>query len=160
MNRKVVLGLGNILNTDEGAGVEALSHLQAALGPSPAVELLDGGTLGLDLLPIVEDCSHLLILDAVNAGQSPGVVVELERDEIPLYSGVKLSEHQVSFQEVLGLAALRGLLPAKLHLIGVQPQTLAPGVGISPTVHAALPAMTLRALAVLSRWGLHGDDGG
>jgi hydrogenase maturation protease len=159
MDRTVVLGLGNILSTDEGAGVAALDLVRAALTRSPAIEVLDGGTLGLSLLPIVEDCSHLLILDAVQAGQAPGTVVELARDEIPLYSGVKLSEHQVSFQEVLGLAAMRGKLPPNLHLIGVQPESLAPGVGLTPTVQSTLPTLAARALAVLALWGLH-DAGG
>mgnify|MGYP001240594092 CR=1 FL=1 len=98
--RRVVLGLGNTLNRDEGVGVHALAPLASRLGAQEAVELLDGGTLGLNLLPIVEECSHLLVLDAVNAGKSPGTVVELRREQIPLYSGVKLSEHQVTFQEV------------------------------------------------------------
>ncbi|NTU84469.1 MAG: hydrogenase maturation protease, partial [Chloroflexales bacterium] len=61
------------------------------------------------------------MLDAADARQAPGSLVELRRDEIPLYAGVKLSQHQVTFQEVLGLANMRGRLPRHLHLIGVQP---------------------------------------
>ena len=81
--RKVVLGLGNLLNRDEGVGVQALKELEARLGGNAGAELLDGGVLGLDLLPLVEECSHLLVLDAVDAHQAPGTVVELAWDRRP-----------------------------------------------------------------------------
>ena len=89
IKRKVVLGLGNTLQRDDGLGVHALRVLETQLGlPLPdykgAIELLDGGTLGLNLLPIVEEASHLLILDAVNANQPPGIVIELHREQIPV----------------------------------------------------------------------------
>ncbi len=166
-NRIVVLGIGNTLNRDEGVGVHAVRALEAHLTPAPSpdgrssrqerglggeVEFLDGGTLGLNLLPIVEEASHLLILDAVDAKQAPGTVIELTGDEIPLFSGIKLSQHQVTFQEVLGLAAVRGKLPPHLHLIGVQPADLAIGLELSPVVAGALPEVLRRAAAVLAEW--------
>ncbi len=105
--RKIVLGLGNILLKDEGLGVHALHVLQAALAdvPEPGfqdIELLDGGTLGLSLLPIVEDASHLLVLDAVDAGRPPGTLIELEEDSISQFGNMQLSLHQLSFQTFRG----------------------------------------------------------
>ncbi len=158
MHRIIVLGIGNTLNRDEGVGVHAVRALEAqyprssVVGRPSSVEFLDGGTLGLNLLPIVEEASHLLILDAVDAHQPPGTVIELRGDEIPLFSGIKLSQHQVTFQEVLGLAAVRGKLPPHLHLIGVQPADLAIGLDLSPVVAAALPEVLRRAAAVLEGW--------
>jgi hydrogenase maturation protease len=152
--RKVVLGLGNLLNRDEGLGVQALKLLDAQLGEQPGIELLDGGVLGLNLLMIVEECSHLLILDAVNAGKPAGTVIELRKDQIPLYAGVKLSQHQITFQEVLGLANIRGYLPEHLHLVGIQPEDLSVGLELSPTVERALPGVTYRARVVLESWGV------
>jgi hydrogenase maturation protease len=157
--RIVVLGIGNLLNRDEGVGVHAVRALESRYQPSATghrrrVAFLDGGTLGLNLLPIVEEASHLLILDAVDARQAPGTVIELARDEIPLFTGIKLSQHQVTFQEVLGLATVRDKLPPYLHLIGVQPADLAIGLELSPTVAAALPEVIRRAVAVLGAWGL------
>ena len=153
------------MNRDEGVGVHALRALEAHCSPSPdgcfshqergaagEVEFLDGGTLGLNLLPIVEEASHLLILDAVDARQAPGTVIELLGDEIPLFSGIKLSQHQVTFQEVLGLAAVRGNLPPHLHLIGVQPADLEIGLELSPIVAAALTEIIRRAMAMLDVW--------
>jgi hydrogenase maturation protease len=157
--RKVVLGLGNLLNRDEGLGVEALKRLDTQLGEQQEFELLDGGVLGLNLLMIVEECSHLLILDAVNVGKPAGTVVELRKDQIPLYSGVKLSQHQITFQEVLGLANIRGYLPEHLHLVGIQPEDLSIGLELSETVERALPGVVYRAMLVLKSWGYPSNKG-
>jgi len=150
--RKVVLGLGNLLNRDEGLGVRALNLLDAQLGDQSDFELLDGGVLGLNLLMIVEECSHLLILDAVNVGKPAGTIVELLKEEIPLYAGVKLSQHQITFQEVLGLANIRGYLPEHLHLVGIQPEDISIGLELSPVVEKNLPEVAVRAKMVLEKW--------
>jgi len=150
--RKVVLGLGNTLNRDEGLGVQALKMLDAQLGKKREFELLDGGVLGLNLLMIVEECRHLLILDAVNAGKPAGTVIELTKEQIPLYAGVKLSQHQITFQEVLGLANIRGYLPEHLHLIGIQPKDISVGIEISATVERALPEVVKRSISILNHW--------
>ncbi len=150
--RKVVLGLGNTLNRDEGLGVQALKLLDAQFGAQTDFELLDGGVLGLNLLMIVEECSHLLILDAVNVGKAPGTVAELKKEEIPLYAGVKLSQHQITFQEVLGLANIRGYLPRYLHLVGIQPEDISVGLELSECVRRALPEVVSRAMNVLEKW--------
>jgi hydrogenase maturation protease len=156
-DRCIVLGLGNTLNKDEGLGVHALHLLEEQLGEVQGVELLDGGVLGLNLLMLVEECSHLLVLDAVNAGKAPGTVIELKKDQIPLYAGVKLSQHQITFQEVLGLANIRGKLPEYLHLVGVQPDDISIGVELSPVVSRAMPSVVERAIAVLAGWGKLSD---
>jgi hydrogenase maturation protease len=159
-DRKIVLGLGNTLNRDEGLGVHALKVLEETLrlsfGEQIPVELLDGGTLGLNLLMLVEEASHLLVLDAINAGKPPGTLIELKRDDIPLFRGIKMSEHQVSFQEVLGLAKIRGRLPEHLRLIGVQPADISIGVEPSPVIAATFPKVVARSIACLKDWGLLG----
>jgi hydrogenase maturation protease len=154
-NRKVVLGLGNVLNRDEGVGVHALNKLRDRLQPfNHSIELLDGGVLGLNLLPLVEECSHLLLLDAVDAHKQPGTVIELKADEIRLFSGIKLSDHQVTFQEVLGLASFRSHFPRHLYLVGAQPADLSTGMELSSTLRSALPEIVERAVSVLREWGL------
>jgi len=153
-NRKIVLGLGNALNRDEGLGVHCLEPLRERLKDFPAIDILDGGVLGLDLLPLVESCSHLVILDAVDARKPPGTVIELRRDEIPLFSRVKLSCHQVTFQEVLQLAGVRGNLTNHLHLVGAQPADTSTGFGLSPIIVPLVPEIVDRAVAVLKKWRL------
>ena len=151
--RITVLGVGNTLRMDEGVGVHAVRTLgQRHRGDMPEVDFLDGGTLGLNLLPYVEEAAALLILDAVDSGSPPGTVIELSGNSIPKYSGIKLSEHQVTLQEVLGLALIRGHLPARMILIGIQPADLATGDSLSPTAAGALPEMLARAEAVLEVW--------
>jgi hydrogenase maturation protease len=151
-NRKVVLGLGNLLLGDEGFGIHAVQYLQARVGAQFPVEWVDGGVLGLNLLPLVEECSHLLVLDAVDAGKPGGTLIEMTQDEIPLYSGMKLSEHQVGFQEVLAVAKFRGHYPSHLHLIGVQSVDLSTSIELSPAVLAALPAIYQSTTNLLMGW--------
>ena len=137
-HRKIVFGLGNTLNRDEGLGVYAVKALEARINQhlssevmkesnNPDVEFLDGGVLGLNLLPWVEEASHLLILDAINANAKPGTLIEIKRDDLLLYQGIKLSDHQITFQEVLGLAKARNSLPEHLYLIGAQPVDISIG---------------------------------
>jgi len=152
--RRVVLGIGNVLNRDEGLGVHALAALASRLAGRSGVELVDGGVRGIELLPLVESCSHLLVLDAVDGGRPPGAVIELGRDEIPLFAGIKMSEHEVTFHEVLGLASVRNGLPPFLHLVGAQPADVSVGLDISPVAAAAVPQICDRALAVLADWDL------
>jgi hydrogenase maturation protease len=150
--RKVVLGVGNMLTGDEGVGIHAVRRLEQELGPAAEVEFLDGGTLGLNLLPLIEESSHMLIIDAVNAHRAPGSIIELRRDEIPLFSGIKVSQHQATMQEVLGLASIRGKLPDHLHLIGLPPECLDVGISLSPRAEEAMPELLCRAKRVLKMW--------
>ena len=150
--RRVVLGLGNILCGDEGLGVFALHTARDQLGNQSGFEWIDGGVMGLDLLPLVEECSHLLVLDAIDADQPAGTVIELEKKEISLLAGIKLSEHQLSFKEVLGLASIQQALPEQLHLIGIQPSDLTVKIGLSEIVKSAMPEMIEHTRRVLSEW--------
>lgn len=152
MGRGVVLGLGNLLLSDEGFGVHAMLVLREQIGDQTDIIFVDGGVLGLDLLPLVEDTTHLLILDALDAGLQPGSVVELTGDQIPAFSQIKLSEHQLGFQEVIGLARFRGNLPPVMHLIGVQPGDTRLGLDMSRAVTQAVPHVVERAQEVLASW--------
>ncbi len=151
-DRKVVLGLGNLLNRDEGFGIHALQALVQRQISGLQVEYIDGGVLGMNLLPLVEECSHLLVIDAIQAGSAPGTIIELDGQEIPLFAGIKLSEHQVGFQEVLGVASFRDRFPEHLHLVGVQPEDLSLGLGLSQPAETALNEVIERAQQVLLSW--------
>jgi hydrogenase maturation protease len=148
----VVLGLGNLLLKDEGFGVHAMQALRDEIGPNTNFEFVDGGVLGLDLLPLVEDTRNLLVLDALDAGLSPGSVIELAGDQIPVFSNFKLSQHQLGFQEVIGLAKFRGKMPHNLFIIGVQPDDVSLGLELSEPVAEAIPEVLKRAQAVLAEW--------
>ena len=153
-NRKVILGLGNLLQGDEGFGIHAITYIWKHITVSAEVDFVDGGVLGMNLLPLVEECSHLMILDAINAGAPPGSVIELTNQDIPLFAGIKLSEHQIGFQEVLGTANFRSTLPTHLHLIGVQPENIALGTELSLVVNQSLQEVLQRTISVLRSWGV------
>ncbi len=150
--RKIILGIGNLLNRDEGVGIHAVRALQSK-NAGGDFELMDGGTLGLNLLPIVEQTSHLIVLDAIDARREPGTLIELAREEVPRFSTIKMSQHQLSFQEVLGLAQIRDKLPEHLTLLGIQPADLEIGVELSPTVANGMPRLIARAEEIAREWG-------
>jgi hydrogenase maturation protease len=153
--RILVLGIGNILWADEGFGVRCVEALNAGWVFPPQVELMDGGTQGLYLLPYVQEADCLLVFDAVDYGDAPGVLREVIGDEVPRFMGVKkMSLHQTGFQEVLSAADWTGKLPAELVLIGVQPEELEDfGGSLRDIVKARLPAALELALSWLERWG-------
>ena len=140
MKKTVVLGIGNILWADEGFGPKTVGRLKERNAVSPEVELVDGGTQGLYLLPLIQDTARLVVFDAVDFGKMPGEIVVLRNDEIPAYFGQRpLSLHQTAFTDVLAAAALTGALPEAITLIGVQFENIDEwGGGLSPAVAVAI----------------------
>ena len=154
MNRPtIVLGLGNPLMGDDGTGLAALDALRCGYDFDASVELEDGGALGLSLLPLVEDSGALLVLDAVRFGGRPGTTVVREGDEIPRCFSLKLSPHQTGFRETLALAGLRGNLPPRFALVGVEVAGAEYAEPLSLEVRNALPSMVAAAVARLESWG-------
>ncbi len=152
----VILGIGNLLWADEGFGVRAAEALYAGWALPEHVEVVDGGTQGLALLPIVQSASHLLSLDAIDAGLAPGALAVFEDDAVPAYlTAKKMSLHQTGFSEVLALAELSGQGPAQLALVGVQPVQLEDyGGSLTEPVRAQLPAALTHACRILASWGV------
>jgi hydrogenase maturation protease len=153
--RIVVLGIGNLLWADEGFGVRCVEALRAGWDFAPHIELVDGGTQGLYLLPWVQSADRLLILDAVDYGLAPGTLKVVENDAVPRFLGAKkMSLHQTGFQDVLMLAQLSGHLPRDLVLIGCQPEVLDDfGGSLHPTVKHALAGALSSAIDRLAAWG-------
>jgi hydrogenase maturation protease len=151
----VVLGIGNVLWADEGFGVRCVEALQSRWQFAPHVQLVDGGTQGLYLIPHVHAARRLLIFDAVDYGLEPGTLKVVENEEVPKFLGAKkMSLHQTGFQEVLMLAQLTGRYPDEVLLVGCQPEELTDyGGSLRPSVRRALePALEL-ALQRLADWG-------
>jgi hydrogenase maturation protease len=138
--------------SDEGFGLHAMQLLHNEIDSSKKVAFVDGGVLGLDLLPLVEAASHMLVLDALDTGLPPGSLVKIAGDQIPRFAGIRLSQHQLGFQEVLGLAQFLDRLPRYLLLIGVQPAVIRLGLELSKPVAQVLPQAVDRAKEVLVRW--------
>jgi hydrogenase maturation protease len=152
-SRTVVLGLGNLLMADDGVGLAALARLEDEWFPPRGVELVDGGTWGMNLLHIVEGADFLLILDAIDVGGPPGSIVRLEGSDIPRFLSHKVSPHQVDLREVLALAELRGMLPTHLIALGIQPERVELSTTMSPSVEKHVEQLVLMTVATLARWG-------
>ena len=153
VGRTTVIGLGNPLMGDDGLGLRVCERLVTGWHIPPDVEVVDGGTWGMNLLPTIEDASSLLLLDAIDRGLPPGTPILLTRDEIPRALSVKVSPHQIDLREVLALAQLRGTLPERLTMLGVQPQHVELGEGLSPPVEAQVDAVVESAVEQLRMWG-------
>jgi len=150
----LVLGLGNILLSDEGIGVWVAVSLQRRFAFPPEVSVLEGGTLGLDLLPRLDGVDRLILVDAVRVGRAPGEVVRVAGDAVPAVLDVKVSPHQVGVQDLLAAARLMGSEPSEVVLWGMEPERLAPGTGFSPPVKVGLPRLEAAVLDELDRWGV------
>ena len=146
----LVLGLGNTIMSDDGIGPKVIEQLQQVGGLPEGVALLDGGTLGLDLLPHLEGIQRLIIVDAVELGQSAGTCVRLAGDDVPMALETKLSPHQMGMKDLLAVARLMGQLPEEIVLIGVQPACLEMDTELTPAVAAALPTLLAMVLAEVS----------
>jgi hydrogenase maturation protease len=152
--RTLVLGLGNVLLRDEGLGVWVAESLGRRFELPASVTILEGGTLGLDLLPRLDGVERLLLVDAVKLGRMPGAMVRLAGEEVPAALHVKFSPHQVGIQDLLAAARLMEREPQVVVLWGMEPERLDPGTGFSPAVKAALPRLRAAVLEELHRWGV------
>jgi hydrogenase maturation protease len=126
------MGLGNILLSDEGVGVKAMEELQNRYDCSGPVEFIDGGTIGLELLPYFEGRSHILIIDAVKTGRKPGTIVKIE--DPPAYFSSKTSPHQIGLADVMGIAVITDNMPQNISLFGIEPKQLSTRLDLSPEV--------------------------
>lgn len=142
--RGLVLGVGNLLLRDEGVGVHVARALADASesqdgGLPPGTQVVDGGTLGLDLLPLLADADGVVLVDAANLHSEPGTVAVLRGDALASGMAGHLSPHQVGLGDLLAAARLTSSLPAQLALVAIQPQDIGPGVELTPALLAALP---------------------
>lgn len=150
----LVLGLGNTIMTDDGFGVKVVTTLSSRHHFQGPVQLLDGGTLGLDLLPYLEGVESLLIIDALDMRDKPGKIFRLAGDEVPRAFASKLSVHQMGLQDLLAVAELQGYVPRDLVVWGVQPESIEMCTELTATVAAAVEPVMAHVLEELQRWGV------
>ncbi len=136
--RTLVLGLGNILLRDEGVGVRVVEALAERYALPAEVEVVDGGTAGMDLLNILAGCDHLLICDAVKTGASPSSVVKLVGEQVPALFQTRCSPHQLGLSDLLATLTLIGEAPATVTLIGIVPADWGLGLELSSEAAAAV----------------------
>lgn len=146
-----LLGLGNLMRTDDAVGMLTLQALAGSNLLPPEVRVIEGGTLGLDLLDSLRGISHLLVLDAVDTGAAPGTLKRFEGQEVDDLP-VSKSVHLLGFSDLMGALRLIDAAPAEVVLLGVQPAYTGWGTALTPEVDLALQTLMQSALAQLTEW--------
>lgn len=147
-----ILGIGNTLFSDEGVGIHLLPLLEDALKDYENVEIVEGLTDGMKLLGPVEDADNLIIIDAINAGKEGGTIITIQGEDIPAYFGIKMSIHQLGFQEVLFAAKWRERYPKEIVMFGMQPTSLELGVELTETNRARLGDLAQVVINQVNSW--------
>lgn len=157
MAKYVVLGIGNILLTDEGVGVRVIEALEQAYQLPAEVEVIDGGTCGMEMLEQLEDLDGLIVVDCVRCGQASATPVLLKGDDVPVFFRTKLSPHQISLSDVLASLEFTGRAPKSIAIVGMQPVSMGLGLELSPAVAERLPELLAMTLAELEALGLSAE---
>jgi hydrogenase maturation protease len=137
----LVLGLGNVLLGDDGIGPAAIARLRGAHEIPDGAHVLDGGTLGLSLLPYLEDARTVILVDAVAADAPAGTLLRLEGADVGPAVAERLSPHQVGVADLLEAARWHDREPARLVLLGVVPESIELGLGLSEPAQRSLPGL-------------------
>jgi len=118
LKKTLILGVGNYLLSDDGLSIHVLERLQSSNRIPDEIQMVDGGTCGLDLLQYLEGVSNLIIIDAVNRkNAAPGTIIRLSGDQVPAYLSLKISPHDIGLPDLLATAKLRDLYPQNFHLL-------------------------------------------
>lgn len=149
-----ILGVGNVILRDEGFGVRVAEYLDRHYDWPDNVQIVDGGTLGIELTQYVTGTQKLLVIDSINGHAAPGTVFRFEDDAVMEHFQDKISAHEVGIQDVLALLAVTGKKIPEVVVIGAQPYDVEAGVELSEKMRALVPEMARRALAELAAWGI------
>lgn len=157
IGRYAVLGLGNRLESDEALGgliVERLvtdPSILAGLPDAEAVELIDGGTVGLGLIPLLTGLDGLLIVDVINADEPPGTLIDLEGEGLIRHEMV-MGVHDLGAGELLGALFVMEAWPRRVRVVGLEPLAIELGLELTPPVAAGVPGLLDRIVEHLGAW--------
>jgi hydrogenase maturation protease len=147
----LVLGLGNLVHSDDGLGVHAIQSLTNDPRIPADVVLMDGGTQGLSLLAHISSFQRLLVIDALDVAEAPGTVLRLEGQALKNLPG-KASVHQLGFADLMVALELLGDLPEEIVLLGVQPLSTEWSTELTPPVREALEPLLDAVVEQLKAW--------
>lgn len=150
----MILGVGCILFTDEGFGVRVIERLQKLYEFPDNVSVVDGGVLGLNLLGVISEADHLIVVDAIRNKGLPGSLYRLEGDAIPERIRAKNSLHQVDFLEALTMCQALDKVPETV-ILGVEPEDIDTlSIELTPAVQTKIDQMIEMILAELDHLGV------
>ena len=153
-SKTCLIGLGNILMQDDGVGVHTVKEIGERFRFSPEIAIVDGGTLGLGLLPLIEGCARVLFVDAVEAGLEPGAIVVREGEQVPAFLGSKVSVHQAGLADLVYAARFAGVMPTEVCLVGIQPQAVDVGLETTALLKNKRDDLIRTVLARLAAWDI------
>ena len=139
---------------DEGVGIHALTTLQETYTFSPNINFIDGGTIGIDLIPYFEECKKMIIIDAVDSQKESGFIVTLHNEEIHCRFNTKLSLHHAGLSDVLSIIKLQEIEAPDIVLIGVQPEKVELGLELSDTIESKMENIISIIINKLGEWGI------
>jgi hydrogenase maturation protease len=146
MGRTLILGVGNLILTDDGVGIHAVKLLQESGEIHPDIQIVDGGTCGLDLLQYVAGTDKLVILDAARNSGKPGTISRITGEKVPAYLSIKTSPHEIGLPELLFAAKLSNVYPKEVVIYCVEAESLETQVGLTQAVENALPELVRRVI--------------
>lgn len=152
--RILIIGMGNVLMQDEGVGVRAVEELENRYVIPSNVNVVDGGTTGMELFEPIRNCDQLLVADAINTGDAYGTLVRIANEQIPAFFQTKLSNHQLGLSDLLALLTLKGEVPEHVAIIGMVPHSLENRLGLTAEAEAGLDAMVAMLVSELADMGV------
>jgi hydrogenase maturation protease len=151
--RTLVLGIGNLLIGDEGVGCKTVEELSRRYTMPPGVECVDGGTAGFELLSMIDNKEHVILIDALRNDMEPGTVVMVEGEHVPKAFLARTTPHQLGICDVLAAAQLCDTMPKQLTLFGIEPKQMDVGIGLSPQVEAGMEKIISAVVDQLRHFG-------
>jgi hydrogenase maturation protease len=134
----LILGIGNILLRDEGVGVHVIKKMKEF--PLPVnVEILDGGTAGLDLVDFISNYKKLIVIDAVRTGEKPGTIYRLTEENLGTKPKAIMSFHDIDFLDALMMSEVIGEKPKEIIVIGIEPKDMSDGIDLTPEIEELIP---------------------
>ena len=153
LTNTLILGIGNTLLRDEGAGIHALNLLQSSHPDLQNLTYIDGGTLSFTLAAYIEDCDNLVVFDAAELKAPPGTVRTMAGGAMDAFLGAaRRSPHEVGLLDLFDIARLTESLPENRALIGIQPASIEWGMSPTPAVAKGLPLAVEHAVELLGQW--------
>jgi hydrogenase maturation protease len=153
-----ILGLGNRIESDEALGALVIERLTgdrmllAGLPDPGGVDLIDGGTVGLALIPHLVDLDGLVVVDVIIAGEPPGTLIDLDGSALMRKEQQVMSVHDLGAGELLGALYVMDAWPRRVRVIGLEPKTIELGVDLTPEVAAGVPALLEAVIGYLEAW--------
>lgn len=151
--RVIILGIGNLLLKDEGVGIQLVQLLEKETLP-PGVELVDGGTSTLDILPLLQGADKIIVIDAMKAGGEPGSIYRCRPSDLIPSEEAPMSLHHIDFLQALKMNKMLGVdLEPRTIIFGVEPQEIEWEIGLTAALEEKMPLLKKLVLEEAGRIG-------